>query len=269
MKNKVIVITRDEEAYKTLYEKTKASVIKEVLLFPYYDAICSRVHGLQDPKNILKIYDYFKDNNIDKFGNTPASVVSTLFSEWGFVDVGVNDESFIKYDCFNDVGGIENVLTKIKVESDIRYYYRFEDDDNIVTLFYFDRTLRKRVDNLAQFLFVICKDCGIDLQDKTQEDNMLYIHDDEWGVRGNHLLLNEHFIKDVTSDKKIMLEALKVKFSYVAAFQHINEYGSIFRDILDCKFGKNPVALQLNEFEKKHQSFDELLKDCMSNLDKA
>lgn len=268
-KNKVIVITRDEEAYKTLYKKPEPwqiNIDEEKLLFPHYDTICYKFRGLQNVGT--KLEKYFKDSlGIDnKFDDgKDVSFVCVKFSDWG-----KTTNNSIKFECLKDCGGVEYVLKKIKVESDIRYYYRFEDDDNIVTLFYFDRTLRKRVDNLAQFLFVICKDCGIDLLDKTQqEDNMLYIHDDEWGVRGNHLLLKEHAIKDVTSDKKVMLEALQVKFSYVAAFQHINEYGSIFRDILDCKFGKNPVALQLNEMEKKNKNFDDLLKNCMSNLDKA
>lgn len=139
------------------------------------------------------------------------------------------------------------------------------DENDEVYLFYWNKT-KKTVKDTWRMLALICKDCGIDFSNTTEEENMLYIHDDEWGATGNEMLILD---RDVMSDtNKELLEQLKIKFSFVASFQHNNAEGMFFKDILRCKFGNDMPSNLLGEKEKESTTFGILREACINILTK-
>lgn len=138
-------------------------------------------------------------------------------------------------------------------------------ENDEVYLFYWNKT-KKTVKDTWRMLALICKDCGIDFSNTTKEENMLYIHDDEWGSTGNEMLILD---RDVKSDiNKELLEQLKMKFTFMASFQHNNAEGMFFRDILQCKFGNDMPSNFLGEKEKESTTFGILREACINILTK-
>ena len=141
--------------------------------------------------------------------------------------------------------------------------YKDDEKDDEIFLFYWNKT-EKRITDTWRILALICMDCGINFTESTEEGNMLYIHDDEWGKTGNEVLISNHQIK---SDENIdLLNQLKNKFSFVASFQHNNVEGMIFHDILQCKFRQDMLSNLLGEKEEQQYKFDDLRDACINVL---
>ena len=160
------------------------------------------------------------------------------------------------------------VFEKIAKEEQCKYMDKiiYKDDEDEIYLFYWNKT-KKRITDTWRILALICKDCGINFMDPTVEENVLYIHDDEWGKTGNEVLVFNHQIK---SDENIdLLNQLINKFSFVASFQHNNVEGMIFHDILQCNFEQNMISNLLGEKEEKQNKFDYLRTACINVLEKS
>lgn len=153
------------------------------------------------------------------------------------------------------------VFEKIAKEEQCKYMDIIKEDKNEIYLFYWNKT-KKIVTDTWRILALICKDCGINFTDTTREENVLYIHDDEWGKTGNEVLIIDHQRK---SDENIdLLEQLNNKFSFVASFQHNNVEGMIFHDILQCNFGRNMLGNLLGKKEEQQNKFDDLRDACIN-----
>lgn len=133
---------------------------------------------------------------------------------------------------------------------DSEFYYDIVTTRNYqVYLCYWDQ-VRNKVDNLWQRLAIIFKDCEIDVQTPITNEcdkNLLYIHDDEWGIEGNHLLMKDP--KILLDSNRSVLELLKPLFGYVATFQHTNVEGLYFNHILNLKFGEDQISDVLGGIE--------------------
>lgn len=134
-----------------------------------------------------------------------------------------------------------------------------------VYLFYWNKT-KKTVKDVWRMLALICQDCNINFQDSNKEENMLYIHDDEWGTTGNEILILDRDIKSKTNVE--LLKQLKNKFTFMASFQHNNAEGMFFKDILRCKFGNDMPSNLLGEKEKESTTFGILREACINILTK-
>ena len=250
--NKVIIITRDD----TSYCKCKSTWLSQPeyntkCLYPHYDAYCNCCEG-----------QVFNNTMLKKF---LAPQVARTVADFGKLE----SISFEDSDCF--LTTIDSIIEAAPQEN--QCYDSIQCNDKGVTMFYINRTIRKKVevDALPQFLYVICHDCGIDLNDVNKEENILYIHDTEWGVNGEFVLMqNQKITSEAKPDKIPLLEKLKNKFSYVATFQHIDRYGGIFRDIIDGKFGGTPLSNKLGELENNDNCncFEDLLESCETVLEK-
>ena len=156
------------------------------------------------------------------------------------------------------------VFKKIAELEPCRYMDKIILEENVeVYLFYWNKT-KETVTDTWRMLALICKDCGIDFSDTNNEENILYIHDDEWGSTGNETLI---LGRDVKSDiNKELLDQLKIKFTFVASFQHNNAEGMFFGDILHCDFGKEMLGNLLGEKEKNSSTFRDMEKECINVL---
>lgn len=137
---------------------------------------------------------------------------------------------------------------------DKKLYERITIGDDIVYLLYWN-LLGAGEFNIWQCIPLICKDCGIDINDTLQEiqdRHILYIHDVEWGNEENRLLMKNSEQKE----KDDILTSLKDYFQYIATFQHTNFEGLHFNNILNCRFGEDAIADKLGELED-----DETIKD--------
>lgn len=164
------------------------------------------------------------------------------------------DEKLVE--VFERIAEIEpcKYMDKIKLEENGK--------NDEVYFFYWNKT-KKTVTDTWRMLALICKDCDIDFSDKNEEENILYIHDDEWGSTGNETLI---LGRDVKSDiNKELLEQLKIKFSFVASFQHNNAEGMFFSDILHCNFGKEMLGNLLGKKEDVSNTL-EILRDACINV---
>lgn len=229
--NKVIIITR--------------SIEKE-----YYnpDYKIGRIKKDQLSKGLFPVYMAFLDNI---FRVNPLS-------PWHTKTQLIPDSNALVKDY-------ELIPKKPKVCDIAPIYNKFSYDQSEIYLFYFDQTHMKNVIDLGQFLSVICHDCGISLSDKTPEDNILYIHDDEWGDTGEKLLLWGHGVDDydITDRNHKLLDALKDKFIFIAMFTHEDIPGSHYKHILNCEFGKFSTVDKLERIETTHSSsFKKLYDEC-------
>lgn len=135
-----------------------------------------------------------------------------------------------------------------------------------VYLFYWNVT-KETITDTWRMLALICKDCDIDFANETSEDNMLYIHDDEWSEKGieNNVLIFDHIIKyNPSKSHEQLLEKLKNKFSHVYSFQHNNAEGMIFKDILNCNFGEQALSNLLGEKEVELTTYESLRDACIN-----
>ena len=84
----------------------------------------------------------------------------------------------------------------------------------------------------------ICADCGVE-----GSDNMLYIHDKEWGIRGS----KEVVVGGVSK----LSEGVYSKFDYIAYFMHIAGGGTLFDNIVNRRFGESDLARMLAKAERE------------------
>jgi len=154
---------------------------------------------------------------------------------------------------------IINLLDKVKIDmqGDKRLYDVINlDNGNIVYLLYWN-LLGANEFNVWQCVPLICKDCKIDINatiKEIQDRHILYIHDDEWGIEGNRLLMKNS--EPEKKEKEDILKALKDYFQYIATFQHSNIVGFHFNNILNCRFGEDSIADKLGELEDKETITD-------------
>lgn len=157
---------------------------------------------------------------------------------------------------------IIELLNKVKceIQGDERLYDIITlDNGNTVYLLYWN-LLGTNKFNAWHCIPLICMDCGININDSSQkipilDRHILYIHDDEWGKKGNLLLMKNSEPKEET----VILHKLKDYFQYIAAFMHNNKKGYYFNSILNCIFGEDSISDKLGELED-NKSFSDYIK---------
>ncbi len=121
-------------------------------------------------------------------------------------------------------------------------------DNNIMSF------LTGAYDENDDFIYAICRDCGV-AKEGVGEDNVLYVHDEEWdGTQsGDKVLICNHKTQVSVAFQEFHTNV----FEYAAAFQHSGGSESVFSQILRCDFVKQNVAFWIKSQE---ETFDDFIK---------
>lgn len=248
--SKIIIITKDNKDYtgnEALANKMSTKKTCPSSCFYGFESFCDKSDDGEPVIDFEKLY--VKQDEL----KLPDNCIDTKRDWFNGLEEPLNlaiDDSLVD-------------LFKKSVEGECHYMEMIEYDNNEVYLFFWNRT-KQTVTETWRMLALICKDCGIDFSNSEEEKNILYIHDEEWGSTKNEILILDGAIE---SDKnKELLEQLKIKFSFVASFQHNNAEGMYFRDILQCNFGKQLLNNRLADEEEKNVVFGDLREACINIL---
>jgi hypothetical protein len=238
MNKKVIIITRDDSNYSGTGNLAKALRSKSSLVDSFYARFerLSKTGKTKDENGKL-IWDASKVVNYNT--KDPDYLLKWLDCRWN--EWKSKDPTKLRLP--NDLVDLLNSTQRDVTEGALYDTITYEDESSKMAydiyLYYWNRTIVK-VKDLCQLLALICKDCDVafntpikDVKDR----HYLYIHDDEWGIQGNHLLMKDSEL--IVDSNKNVLEELKNHFQYVATFQHNNIEGCYFNNILRCKFGED------------------------------
>lgn len=256
-KRKIIIVTRDHDDYKRNYPLSKLIKEKEG------NRLTSNLAAFEFAQSIYEN--------------------KTQFSHW-LREKGTEyySNSLLNYIGNQDVKEWVEVPEKLAVlpiprdgSKTFLYYDKIVNGNDEIYLLYWNRT-KGLAKDLGVLLPLICKDCGI--VENTASDNLLYIHDDEWGNRGNELLIfnkvNNYKARKMFLDEKekilvVLLDKLiTLNFSFAAAFQHNNSPGYCFHQILNMEFGEEPVFERLGRKEDENNCCEKLLESCDEVLKK-
>lgn len=240
MKRKVIIITRKDSNYddvnyplgKLLKDKSQVTHVKQSI-FASLNSLSQ--YRTIEPNDVIR-YNEYKIAHRFKI-----EIDDTSWLEGRINTLFIPDETKQLFDRI--------VLDSDFVDDSLVYYDIVTTENYQVYLCYWDQ-VRNKVDNLWQRLAIIFKDCEIDVQTPITNEcdkNLLYIHDDEWGIEGNHLLMKDQ--KILLDSNRSVLELLIPLFSYVATFQHTNVEGLYFNYILNLKFGEDQIADVMGDIE--------------------
>lgn len=253
-KRKVIIVTREHEDYSNDYplsnlinnKQQKQEKMSKSNLAAFEFAKCNR-----------ESFDDWLDK-LDKWNDDLSNFIAAeQYEEWCDIpDLPIEpiDDCPVRKE---DKKGCKNCNKPL-------YDKIVVNDNDEIYLLYWNRT-KGFAKELGVLLPLICKDCGI--AENTESENLLYIHDDEWGGRGNALLIFNNKKLDETNGK-ILDKLIELKFSFAAAFQHINSPGSFFHQILNMEFGEKPLFERLGDMEKENKCCEKLLESCDEVLKK-
>ena len=232
MKRKVIIITRKDSNYddvnyplgKLLKDKSQVTHVKQSI-FASLNSLSQ--YRTIEPNDVIGYNGY-------EIAHRFKIEIDTSWLEGRVNTLVIPDETKQLFDRI--------VLDSDFVDDSLAYYDIVTTENYQVYLCYWDQ-VRNKVDNVWQRLAIIFKDCEIDVNASILdigEKHLLYIHDDEWGIEGNHLLMKDQ--KILLDSNRSVLELLKPLFSYVATFQHTNVEGLYFNHILNRKFGEDQIS---------------------------
>ena len=258
MNRKIVIMSRENPEYKGDYPLSEA-LIKYSKKNPNryletYDYICSKYTDNQS------LNAYFKDMVKNHRGTkVMADQIRALITE---TQNGENIEEII-----NGINTTQQEITLGEIINNIPnfiddnysnpLYDQIEKDEDEIYILYWNR-LKGEVGNLELLLSLVFKDCGI----SNDSTNLLYIHDKEWGIDGNELLIYDSEIKAKTNTD-ILEKLISENFSFAAAFQHAENLGSFFRNILELKWGERQLSDVMAEKENnpKIEDFISLRKE--------
>ena len=258
-KRKIIIITRDNEAYKVsklMKDCVKVSIYKSNLMAFEY---AKGKYNVEFKKDAEKLGDWLEE--ISCYDN---DIVDFIAEEYGKKD-NIGNSVFKWYKIPDKLIDLPINENNENNENKVSLYVKIVKGDDEIYLLYWNRT-KGLVNTPGVLLSLICKDCDIDKNSKS--DNYLYIHDVEWGCKGDKLLILESNIKSETHEA-ILKELINRNFSFAAAFQHHNDEGTYFRDILECKFGEEPIFTALGKIEKEHTDCKEMLPKIVEKYKKV
>lgn len=189
---------------------------------------------------------------VDENTKNPDRLLQWLDCRW----INWKSEYPTKLRLPDDLVDLLNITQRDVTEGALYDAITYEDESSKTTydiyLFYWNRTIVK-VKDLWQLLALICKDCEVDFDvpiGEIKDRHYLYIHDDEWGIKGNYLLMKySNLININTKENKDVLEKLQNHFQYVATFQHYNIEGCYFNNILRCEFGEEQFGDKMGDME--------------------
>ncbi len=264
---KIIIITRklaypelffDDSSAKTTYHphhltkffftvileniNQKFSAFEEKIL--YFQDFC-----ILHEKNGLEIFEPSNLNTRDdsKSLKKYISAISKKFAETYFLDN--------KLYAVKDVEiKIEN--TKIKAEAIFVFWDKMPKHSFFSPKYYSEDKGRN-----LELIQAICDDCKLEENSKPEENinNVLYIHDDEWGkFKHDAIIIKNSKIVDNSLITDYEHSRLRLYFSNVMVFRHIGvgSNTTIFDTILNSTYIEtNPLILKIQEHES-------LLKDA-------
>ena len=263
--SKIIIITRDGEytGNETLVEKMSAKQECPSCCFCGFESFYSYFYRENEQGKYTVDLKLLRQKLVDL--KLPVDIIRNIIYKRDWFNGEENPLSLSIDDSLTDV--LKSNVDEAAESGNNQCHYMDKiglDNNNEVYLFYWNRT-KKIVTETWRMLALICKDCGIDFANSEEEENMLYIHDNEWGTSGNEVLILDRIIKSEAN--KDLLALLKKKFSYVVSFQHNNVEGMFFWDILHCNFGKNPtISNLLGEKEMDSTTFGSLREACINVL---
>ena len=238
--SKIIILTHDDDNYENLsLPLGKALNNAEDIIDSYYEAFESIIQ-----KKELENMDFSCFHKWLVMNNLFSHKIINLFTpqtDWKtFPEIPEN---------------IKKIRQVIDNHNEIRkpiYKKTNLDNGDVVFLLFRNRT-KQMVNDIWQMMNLICKDCGIDVKQTIQgveNKHFIYIHDDEWSMEGNHLLMDNSEPK--IEKNKDLLEVLKKQFKYAATFRHTNTEGLYFNNILNCKFGYNQFSERMGIIEDNY-----------------
>lgn len=242
-KRKIIIISRDDENYGK--DNPLANLLKNV-------------DSTSPNSSYLHSFDYIKSKY-----KSESDLVELLRSN----DIKPLKEArdfFTQIITSNaDWYPIPNEL--IKCQDNNNLYARIQNGYEEVLILFYNRTKKSVNGNPALLLSLVFMDCGNTDSDGTE--NLLYIHDEEFGIKENKLLVFDGKIDDTVKNQGLLQELVKRKFTYVAAFKHEIGNGRFFDQILKLDFGKKPIADEMKKIEEDKEISDfATLKSRINNI---
>lgn len=272
-KKKIVIISRNVQDYSNEHFALGAALKNrsENMSNTYYQAyeelrIKARNDNEKKRKEVLEKGGEYEDDEfsaVEDWLTAEPSAYSRalvdLFVNGYYTEEGA--KKIINLDNIKEgTCNLKNIYKKGTFAETTLYQKTTIDTKYEVYLFYYDRTKEKLGNKrIWEMMALICKDCEIDLNSpipEPKDKHILYIHDDEWGCKGDQLLMKDSIPQPLyQKDHDNILDQLKDYFSYVATFEHVNSPGRYFHNILNCNFGEN-VLDEIDDVENNNQHGD-------------